>query len=72
MGDSTGRARVDKSQHSLLNTDCSVGDRVMASRLIETDFGVIMPREWVTVTRVTDKFIEIISDRFIYYRFALA
>ena len=59
-----------RKHHTLFDTNCTIGDRLMNPDLVESNEGFIMPMEWVTVTKVTDYFIEVISDRFVTMKFA--
>lgn len=71
MGSSTNRINSEEKHcHSLFDVNCAVGDRILNPGLIECREGIIMPRELVTITKVTDYIIEVISDNFVPMKFS--
>ena len=62
--------KESSSSNGFFKNNYSVGDRIKNPDLIETVEGIIMPNEMVTVIKVTDYIIEVLSDRFIPVKFA--
>lgn len=71
MNSSTDENSTSSVRHKcLFSSTCNVGDRILSPCLIESRHGVIMPRELVTITKVTDYIVEVISDNFVPMKFA--